>query len=105
MSETTTAAGRTADAAVNKAAKAAAVSAAAVSEALPTVVETVDVVTTMPAKIVLNQRLVVVASIVGGAALGAGILFGVQKLRVRKQVKAMEKAVDEKLLGDESTTA
>ncbi len=76
MSETTTAV-------VNSAAKKAGVAAAAVSEALPTVVETVEVAMEVPAKVVLNQRLVVAVSIVGGAAIGAGILFGVQKLRAR----------------------
>lgn len=100
MSETTTAAGKTTDAVVNKAAKAAGVTAAAVSEALPTVVETVDVVTTMPAKIVLNQRLVVTAAIVGGAALGAGILFGAQKLKTRKRVKDLQRGAEESLVGE-----
>lgn len=78
-------------AAVNRAAKAAGVTAAAVSEALPTVVETVDVVATVPAKVVLNQKLVVVTAVVGGAALGAGILFGIQKLKARKETKELEK--------------
>lgn len=87
MSEITTAAGRTADAAVNRAAKAAGVTAAAVSEALPTVIETVEVVATVPAKVVLNQRLVVATAIVGGAALGAGILFGVNKWQSRGRIE------------------
>lgn len=93
--ETTTAAGKATDAVVNKTAKAASVTAAAVSEALPTVVETVDVVATMPAKVVLNQKLVVTASILGGAVLGAGILFGIQKMKQRRFVKNLNKAVDE----------
>lgn len=87
MSETTTAAGRTADAAINRAAKAAGVTAAAVSGTLPTVVETVEVVATVPAKVVLNQTLVVGVSIIGGAALGAGILFGVNKWRSRGRIE------------------
>lgn len=96
MSENiTSAAAKTTDAAVNRAAKAAGVTAAAVSEALPTVVETVDVVTTMPAKIVLNQKLVVAASIIGGVAIGAGALWGIQKFRTRRLVSKMQKAVDE----------
>lgn len=96
MSENiTSAAAKTTDAAVNRAAKAAGVTAAAVSEALPTVVETVDVVTTMPAKIVLNQKLVVTASIIGGVAIGAGALWGIQKFRTRRLVSKMQKAVDE----------
>lgn len=84
---TTTGASRSTDAAVNKAAKAAGVSAAAVSDVLPTVVETVDVVATVPAKIVLNQKLVVAASVVAGAALGAGALWGLNKYKARKAAK------------------
>ena len=79
----------TTNTAVNKAAKAAGVTAAAVSETLPTVVETAELAMEVPTKVVLNQRLIVVASIVGGAALGAGILFGVQKLRDRKKNKVL----------------
>lgn len=85
----------TTNAAVNKAAKAAGVSAAAVSEALPTVVETVEVAMQVPAKVVLNQRLVVATAIVGGTALGAGLLYGYQKLKARKAAKEIEKAVDD----------
>lgn len=110
MTNATTAAGRTADkaivatdAAVNKAAKAASVSAAAVSDALPTVVETVDVVATMPAKIVLNQRLVVAASIIGGAAIGAGALWGIQKFRTKRTNAKLHKAVQENLEASDPT--
>lgn len=72
-------------AAVNKAAKAASVSAAAVSSALPTVVETAELAMQVPSKVVLNQRLVVLTATVAGAALGAGILFGVEKFRNRNK--------------------
>lgn len=84
MSETTV--DKAAVTAANKAGKAAGATASAVSETLPTVVETIEVVTTVPSKVVLNQRLVVVASVVGGAALGAGAFWGVNKWRNRNKV-------------------
>lgn len=74
-----------ATAVVNKAAAKAGVAAAAVSEALPTVVETADLALTVPAKVVLNQRLIVASALVGGAAIGAGVFYGVQKFRNRNR--------------------
>ncbi len=80
MSETTTAA-------VNTAAKKAGVAASAVSDALPTVIETAELALEVPVKVVLNQKLVVAVSMVGGAALGAGILFGINKWRNRNKIE------------------
>lgn len=74
-------------AAVGRSAKAA----ADASNVLPTVVETAELAMEVPSKVVLNQKLVVIVSVVGGAALGAGILFGVNKLRERMANKKAEK--------------
>lgn len=71
---------------VNKAAAKAGVAAAAVSEAMPVVVETADLALTVPAKVVLNQRLIVATALVGGAALGAGVFYGVNKFMNRNKV-------------------
>jgi hypothetical protein len=79
VSEPTTAAS-TATSAASKRASAAA------DKAIPVVVETVEVVTELPAKVVLNQKLIVIASVLGGAALGAGALWGVNKWRNRNKV-------------------
>jgi len=87
MSESTTAV-------ANTASKKAAQAAAAVSEALPTVVETAEIALEVPSKVVLNQKLVVAASVAGGMALGAGIYYGVQKFRVHRLVNKL-KSVDE----------
>lgn len=81
-------------AATAKAAKAAA-AVAAVSENLPTVVETAQIAAVVPSKVVLNQRAIVAVSVVGGMALGAGLLYGVDKLREIKRRKDIEKAVAE----------
>ncbi len=91
----TTAAGKTTDAAVNKAAKAAAVTAAAVSETLPTVVETAEIAMEVPAKVVLNQKLVVTAAVVSGIAIGAVGLWGANKLRARLAAKKLEAEIAE----------
>lgn len=89
MSEPTTAASNATAAASKKAAQ----TAAAAAQTLPVVVETVEVVTELPAKVVLNQKLIVAASILGGAALGAGGLWGWNKWRNRnKTVVAVEKS-------------
>lgn len=85
MADTTAVVDKTTSAAVNKAAKAAAVTAAEVSSVLPQVVETAEVAMEIPAKVVLNQKLIVVVSILGGAALGAGALYGVNWFRNRKK--------------------
>lgn len=88
MSETTTAV-------ANTASKKASQAAAAVSEALPTVVETVEMAVEVPAKVIVNQRLVVAAAVVGGAAVGAGILFGTQKFIQRRRVTKLHKLVED----------
>lgn len=85
MSETTTAAANTAS---KKAAQAAAT---AVETTLPTVVETVELAAQIPSKVVFNQKLVVLATLVVGGGLGAGALYGVQKLKERRAAKAVEK--------------
>lgn len=85
-----TTAGKATDAVVTKAAKAAARTADVVNETLPTVVETVEVAMEVPAKVVLNQKLVVTAAIVGGVAAGALGLWGAQKLRARLAAKRLE---------------
>lgn len=79
----------------SRAAEKAIAAVAAASETLPTVVETAEVAMEIPAKVVLNQKLIVTVSIFGGAAAGAGILWGVQKLRARLQAKKIEKQVEE----------
>ena len=78
MSETTTAV-------TNTTKKAADRTAAVVAETLPTVVETVEVAMEMPAKVVLNQKLVVTVAVIAGAGLGAGALWGVNKWRMRNK--------------------
>lgn len=96
MPETTTA---PTAAAVNKATSKAGQTAAAVSETLPAVVETVELAMEVPVKVALNQKLVITISILGGAALGAGILFGVQKFTThraeKKNLAEFDKMVDE----------
>ncbi len=87
MSETTTT--TTAARAANKAGQKIIDTVAAAGEnTLPTVVETAEVgmALELPTKVILNQRLVVAVSIVGGAALGAGVLFGINKWRNRGKV-------------------
>lgn len=68
-------------AAVNKAAKAV----AAVSEVLPTVVETAELAVEVPAKVVLNQRLVVITAAAAGVAVGVGALYGWNWFRTRNK--------------------
>lgn len=80
--------------AVNAAAKKAGVAAAKVSETLPTVVETVELAMDVPSKVVLNQRLVVITSVVGGATLGAGLLWGVNKLRAVRAQKKLQSEIE-----------
>lgn len=83
--ETTTAATKSADVVASKASKAA----AAVSDSLPTVVDTVEVAMEVPAKVILNQKLVVTAVAVVGIAAGAAGLWGFQKLRARMAAKKL----------------
>jgi ABC-type proline/glycine betaine transport system permease subunit len=71
---------------VNRAAKAA----GEVSKALPTVVETAELAVEVPSKVMLNQKMIVAVSVVGGAVLGAGVLFGVNKLRERMAKKKVD---------------
>jgi hypothetical protein len=89
MSETTTASAST------KAAEKAIKAVAAASETLPTVVETVEIAMDVPAKIVLNQRLVVIVTAVGGVTAGAAGLWAVNKLRQRLAVKKLNRQIDE----------
>lgn len=62
----------------------------------PTVVETAEVALALdvPTKVVLNQKLIVVTTAFASAAAGAGILWGVNKLRDRKALRDLEKAAD-----------
>lgn len=76
---------------VEKAVKAAA---SAIPEIAPTVIETVELVAEIPAKTLLTQRLVFVATGTVCALVGAGALYGAQKLKVRLQEKKAG-AVDE----------
>jgi hypothetical protein len=80
VTETTAAATTTAKKAAEK-------TAAVVVDTLPTVVETVEVAMEVPAKVVLNQKLVVVVSLAAGSALTAGVLYGLQKWRAHKADK------------------
>lgn len=91
MAETTTTAVTTGSKAADRAVRAV----AAASETLPTVVETAEVALTVPSKVVLNQRLIVVASIVGGTVLGAGALYGYNKFQQARANKKLHAAVDE----------
>jgi hypothetical protein len=51
---------------------------------IPAVVETVEVALEVPAKLAVKTPLIVVVSVLGGAALGAGGLWAVNKWRARK---------------------
>lgn len=87
MSETTTTTTSAARAA-NKAGKTIIDTVASAGEhTLPTVVETAEVALALdvPTKVVLNQRLIVIASVLGGAVLGAGVLYGVNRFRNRNK--------------------
>lgn len=53
--------------------------------ALPMVVETAELAMEIPSKVILNQKLIVAVSILAGAALGAGLLYGVNKFRNRNK--------------------
>jgi hypothetical protein len=55
-----------------------------VVENIPAVVETVEVALEVPAKLAVKTPLIVVVSVLGGAALGAGGLWAVNKWRARK---------------------
>lgn len=72
-----------------------AVAKAVADQALPLVTETAELAMEIPSKVVLNQKLVVVASVLAGAALGAGALYGAYKLRERKLKAKVENAVAE----------
>lgn len=90
MPETTTSVTSASTKAADKAIKAA----VAVSETLPTVVETAEVALEIPSKVVLNQRLVVVASVAAGAALGAAGLWGANKLRQHLAVRKLNRDIE-----------
>jgi len=51
------------------------------NKVLPKVIETAELAVEVPSKLILNQKLVVVLSVVAGGALGAGVLYGVNKIR------------------------
>ena len=84
----------TASPAVNTAAKKAGVAAAKVSEVLPTVVETTEFALDVPTKVVLNQRLVVVAAFLGGSAVTAGAYWTVKKVQAVRAAKKLESDLD-----------
>lgn len=96
MADSTTAAEKTVSsaatkAAVNRAAKEA-VSAAVAEQALPLVAETTELALEVPSKVVLNQKVVFTVGVLGGVALGAGLLYGVSKfVEARKIKKAVAK--------------
>lgn len=73
--------------------------ATAVSNALPTVTETVEVAMEVPAKVVLNQKLVVAVSLLTGAGLTAGALFAVNKWKAHKSLKKGDVVVPNDLSG------
>lgn len=76
--------------------KAAKTTADSAHKVLPTVIETAELAMEVPSRIVLNQKLVVVASILAGGALGAGVLYGVNKIRNRgKKLVVIEDDTDE----------
>jgi hypothetical protein len=66
--------------------KTAAKTADKVAAVLPDVVETVEVAMEVPAKVVLNQKVVVVAASVAGAAFGIAGYWGFNKWRNRNKV-------------------
>jgi hypothetical protein len=87
MSETTT---TVADKAAKKAV-------AAVTEQLPTVLETAELALEIPTKVALKTPVVVAVSVVAGTALGVAGLWGFNKLRTARATKKLEKklATDE----------
>lgn len=65
------------------------------NKVLPTVVETSETILELPSKVVVNQKLIFIVGIVGGAAVGAGIVFAVNKLRERKLKENVKKMADD----------
>jgi hypothetical protein len=63
--------------------------AAAVAETLPTVVATTHLDLEVPAKVVLNQKLVVATSALAGAGVMYGVMFGWKKFQERRAAKAL----------------
>lgn len=59
---------------------------------LPSVVETAEVAVSLPSKFVVNGKVAAVL-VVGSIALGAGGLYGIQKLREMRDRKKAEKVV------------
>jgi membrane protein YqaA with SNARE-associated domain len=101
MSDTAT----TVAAASNKASQKAINAVAAASETLPTVVEVAEHAIALPTKVVLNQRLIVVVTAVGSAAVGAGVLWGVNRLRAVRAQKRAERQAEEILENVTGTSA
>jgi hypothetical protein len=93
MSETTTAAANTATKAAKKASEG--LTDLVTDNSIPLVVEATELALEVPVRVVLNQKLVVSLSVLGGTALGAGILFGVQKLQARRLAKKHEAELEE----------
>jgi hypothetical protein len=101
MSETTTTTARAANKAGQKVLDAVA---SAGETALPTAVEVAEVTMSLdvPTKVVLNQKLIVVVSVAGGAALGAVGLWGAKKLRAVKARRDLEKALESEIVPNAS---
>jgi hypothetical protein len=67
---------------------------------LPSVIETAEVALAfdVPTKVVLNQRGIVIVSVAGGIAVGAGVLYGFTKIRAKMAAKHHAKLVEEGVL-------
>lgn len=76
--------------------------ASTVADNIPVIVETAELAVEVPAKVVLNNKLVVAVSLVAGAAVGAGVLWGVNKWRARKAEETLEVPNDLSELDEES---
>lgn len=99
MSDTTTTVAQAASKAGEKAIKAV----AAATETLPTVVETTEIALEVPAKVVLNQKLVVLVAGAVGAGLAVGGLFGYRKLQEYRTSKKVVVPDDASSLEDIDT--
>lgn len=69
--------------------------AAVVADNLGTVAETVEVALEVPSKVVMNQKLVVAASVVVGTGLGVAGVFGYRKFQEFRRDRKIKKAADE----------
>lgn len=57
-----------------------------VVEIMPAVLETAEVAVQVPTKVALRTPTVVAVSLLAGAGLGAGVLWGVHKFRTRNKL-------------------